>query len=246
MVRLPILVAIALFVSAASLRAQTRTDLSGHWDGGIHTPEMSISIQVDLTSNRAGQLAGTITVPPQNLRGLPLVIESVEGQAISFRFRGAPGNRVFQGVIAEDGQSIRGVFIQSGLTMPFTLSRTGAAQIDAPVRSAPISKELEGPWSATLEGTYQNGIPRQILLTLSNEPDGTSTGSVFNPGDGIEIPIASITQDASNVTLDLRAVGGSYSGKVNTEGTELVGTFIQGTAVLPLTFRRTAAGENPK
>ena len=75
---------------------------------------------------------------------------------------------------------------------------------------------------------------------LSNEPDGSSTGTVFNPGDGLEVPIASIRQDASTITLDLKAVGGSYSGKVNAEGTEIVGTFIQGTAVLPLTFRRSS------
>jgi hypothetical protein len=237
---------IVILFSTATLGAQTKTDVSGHWEGGIHTPEMSISIQVDLTNNSAGQLAGTISVPPQNLKGLPLVIESAEGQTINFRFRGAPGNRLFQGVISDDGASIRGSFMQSGYTMPFTLSRTGAAQIDAPVRSAPISKALEGPWSATLEGTYQNGIQRKIILTLENRPDGTSTGQVFNPGDGLEIPIASITQNASSVTLDLRAVGGSYSGRVNTEGTEMVGTFIQGTTVLPLTFRRAPAAESPQ
>jgi hypothetical protein len=244
--RRQILIAIALVLSAASAGAQMTLDPSGHWEGGIHTPEMSISIQVDLTRNSAGQLTGTISVPPQNLKGFPLVIESAEGRAISFRFRGAPGNRLFQGVIAEDSGSISGDFIQSGYTMPFALSRKGAAQIDAPIPSAPISKELEGPWSATLDGTYQNGIPRKIILTLSNQPDGTSTGSVFNPGDGLEIPITSITQNASNVTLDLRAVSGSYSGTINTEGTELVGTFIQGTAVLPLTFRRGPVADNTK
>jgi len=36
-------------------------------------------------------------------------------------------------VISEDGGSIRGSFIQSGYTMPFTLSRAGAAQIEPPV-----------------------------------------------------------------------------------------------------------------
>ena len=116
--RLSILVAIALLSSAAPSRAQTRADLSGHWDGGIQTPEISIS-------DSAGQLAGTISVPPQKLKGLPLVIESAEGQTIHFRFKGAPGNRLFQGVISEDGGSIRGSFIQSGYTMPFTLSRAG-------------------------------------------------------------------------------------------------------------------------
>jgi hypothetical protein len=240
-----LLTTIAFCVSAASLHAQT-ADPTGHWDGGIQTPELSISIQVDLTRNGTGQLAGTISVPPQNLKGFPLVIEAAEGRTLSFRFRGAPGNRLFQGVLADDGRSITGEFIQSGFAMPFVLSRTGSAQIDAPIRSAPITRELEGPWSATLDGTYQNGIPRKIFLTLANQPDGTSSGSVFNPGDGLEIPITSIMQDASSVTLDLRAVGGSYSGKVNAEGTELVGTYIQGTAVLPLTFRRTPAAENAK
>ena len=230
-----------LLLSAVAAHAQTASDPSGHWEGGIETPEGSIGVIVDLAKNTTGQLGGTIGVPPQNLKGFPLVIESADGRAITFRFKGAPGNRVFQGVVAEDGTSMSGEFIQSGFTMRFALARTGAARIEAPIRSAPIAKELEGPWSATLEGTYQNGIKRSVILMLSNQPDGSSTGSVFNPGDGLEIPIASIRQDASTITLDLRAVGGSFSGKVNADGTEIVGSFIQGTTVLPLTFRRSAA-----
>jgi hypothetical protein len=235
-------VLVLLLLSAVAAHAQGASDPSGHWEGGIETPEGSIGVIVDLAKNTEGQLAGTIGVPPQNLKGFPLVIESANGRAITFRFKGAPGNRVFQGVVAEDGTSMSGEFIQSGFTMRFALSRKGAAQIEAPVRSAPIRKELEGPWSATLEGTYQNGIKRSVILMLSNQPDGTSTGTIFNAGEGLEVPIASIRQDASTITLDLRAVGGTFSGKVNAEGTEIVGSFIQGTAVLPLTFRRSAAG----
>lgn len=235
-----------LLLSAVAAYAQGVSDPSGHWEGGIDTPRGSIGVIVDLARNSDGQLAGTIGVPPQNLRGFPLVIESTDGRAITFRFKGAPGNRVFQGVVAEDGTSMSGDFIQSGFTMHFALSRTGAAQIETPIRSAPIAKELEGPWSATLEGTNQNGTKRSVVLTLSNQPDGSSTGTVFNPGDGLEVPITSIRQEASTITLDLRAVGGSYSGKVNPEVTEIVGTFIQGTAVLPLTFRRSAPSEDAR
>jgi hypothetical protein len=135
-----------------------------------------------------------------------------------------------------------GKFIQGGFTTRFALSRKGAAQIEAPIRSDAISKALEGAWSATLEGAYQNGSKRSVILMLSNQPDGSSTGTVINPGDGLEVPIASIRQESSTITLDLRAVNGSYTGKVNAEGTEIVGTFIQGTAVLPLTFRRSTEG----
>jgi hypothetical protein len=195
---------------------------------------------VDLTRTASNELAGTISVPPQNLKGFPLVIETTEGRSLSFRFRGAPGSRQFQGTLSEDGASIAGNFTQGGYTMPFVLSRTGAAMIDAPVKSAAIGKELEGPWSATLDGAAPNGGPRRIVLTLFNQPDGTSTGTVFNSGEDLEIPIASITQKDSTVTLDLKAVGGSYSGTVNADGSELKGTYIQGTTVLPITFRRAA------
>jgi hypothetical protein len=235
-----------LLLTAVSAQAQKAGDPTGHWEGGIETPEGSIGVIVDLARNTEGQLGGTIGVPPQNLKGFPLVIESADGRAITFRFRGAPGNRVFQGMVADDGASMSGEFTQGGFSMHFALARKGAAQIDPPIRSAPIQKDIEGVWSAQLEGTYPNGIKRLVILTLSNQPDGTSTGTVLNPGDGLEIPIASITQAASAVTLDIRAVGGSFSGKVNADGTELAGTFIQGTTVVPLTFRRSAATENAR
>jgi hypothetical protein len=207
---------------------------------------MSIAIVVDLARNSSNALTGTISVPPQNLRGFPLVIEAAEGRSLSFRFRGAPGSRQFHGTLSEDGTSIAGEFVQGGYAMPFVLSRKGAPEIDAPVKSAAVGKELEGPWSATLDSAAPNGDPRRILLTLSNQPDGTSTGTLFNSGEGLQIPIASIPQKDSSVTLDLKAVGGSYSGTVNADGSELKGTYIQGTTVLPITFRRAAAAETAR
>lgn len=240
------LVAILVLWSAASLSARQGADPSGHWEGAIKTPEMSIEIVVDLARTPGNELAGTISVPPQNLKGFPLVIDTHDGRSLRFRFRGAPGSRQFQGTLSEDGASIAGNFTQGGYTMPFVLSRKGAAMIEAPVKSAPVGKEFEGPWSATLDGASPDGSARRIVLTLSNQPDGTSTGTVFNAGEGLEIPIASITQKNSTVTLDLKAVGGSYSGTVNADGSELKGTYIQGTTVLPLTFRRASATETPK
>jgi hypothetical protein len=77
---------------------------------------------------------------------------------------------------------------------------------------------------------------------MSNQADGTSTGSVTNLDEGgLEIPVV-ITQKGSSVTLDSTAVASSFSGTLNTEGTELVGTFHQASLELPLTFRRVAEG----
>ena len=49
---------------------------------------------------------------------------------------------------------------------------------------------------------------------------------------------SAITRTDASVTLDLEAISGSYTGVMNKEGTELVGTFRQGERTAPLTFRR--------
>src|SRR5207253_11486528 len=133
---------------------------------------------------------------------------------------------------------LSGDYTQLGYTMPFSLTRTGAPRNEARVKSAPIAKELEGTWNATLES---NGVGRQLVLTLSNQPDGTASGNILNVEEGLEIPIAAITQKASSLTLDIRAIGGSYSGALDAQGTELAGTLTQGPRAVPLTFRRAAA-----
>jgi hypothetical protein len=224
-----------LLVPPPSLRAQPAADPSGHWEGTVHAPNMEVKIEIDLAKNNKGELAGTFGNLEQNVKSLPLSSFAVDGQSIRFQIKGAPGERTFQGTLSADGQSLSGDYTQAGHAMPFTLSRTGDPRIEAPVRSAAIAKELEGTWNGTLD---VNGTRRRLVLAMSNQPDGTVTGSIVNVDEGLEIPITTITQRASGVALDLKAVGGSYTGALNAEGTELVGTWTQGTATLPLKFQR--------
>ena len=84
-----------------------------------------------------------------------------------------------------------------------------------------------------------NLVERRLVLTLSNQTD-SATGSVLSADEGLEIPIATISQNASSLTLVVKAIGGSYSGALNQDGTAMVGTWTQGPTSLPLTFRRAA------
>jgi hypothetical protein len=82
----------------------------------------------------------------------------------------------------------------------------------------------------------------RLLLTMSNQPDGTAIGSMVALDEGrLEIPV-SITQAASNLTIRLTAVGGWYTGVLNQEGTKFTGTYTEGNLTAPLTFRRAAIG----
>jgi hypothetical protein len=82
----------------------------------------------------------------------------------------------------------------------------------------------------------------RILLKMANQADGTSTGSLANLDEGaVDIPISAIAQTAATVSLDVKVVNGLFSGTVNAAGTELTGTWSQGTFSAPLNFRRASA-----
>jgi hypothetical protein len=231
--------------TAPSLLAQTAADPSGHWEGTIRASGMDVPVEIDLAKNSKGDLAGTFGQPAQHMKGLPLAGVSVNGTAVTFQIKGRePGDRAFKGTVSADGTTISGDFASRQVgTVPFTLTRTGAARIEATPASPAIGKELEGDWTGTLE---VNGIQLQLALTTSNQPDGTATGGLVNVAEGLELPISAIVQKASSVTFEVRAIGGAYSGTLNSDATELIGAFSQGSQTAPMTFRRAAVAADKK
>jgi len=220
----------ALLVPGPFLHAQVPADPSGHWEGSVQVPGMDLKFAVDLARNAKGELSGTLSVPSQKLTGLPLLKIAAEGKSISFYAR---RDQTLTGDLSDDGKSMSGTFAAEGAAVPFSLTRTGEPKIEPPVRSARIGKELEGTWHGTLERAGA-----RLVLTMSNQPDGTATGRVVNVDEGgLEIPVA-ITQNASSVTLDTTVIVAAFNGVLNQAGTELVGTWTQGSLALPLTFRR--------
>jgi hypothetical protein len=224
--------AAVLLLPGRSVGAQTAADPSGHWLGSVQIPNRELTFEVDLTRNDRGGLSGTMNNPVENVKGLPLRAVALEGKTLSFDAR---RDQPFKGVLSGDGKSVSGEYTLSGYVLPFTMSRTGDAEIIEPAKSGPIGKALEGQWNGTLNlGSKQ----LRLILKMSNRPDDTATGSIVSIDEGeLEIPVA-IKQTASSVVLDARLTGASYSGALNADGTELAGTFTQRDFVAPLTFRR--------
>src|SRR6266849_2458564 len=240
-----------LLSSISSLHAKTTADPSGHWEGTVSAPFGEVRIEVDLVKNAKGDLAGTFGQPAQELegrklpklKGLPLSNVAVKGKAVTFEMKATAEGGAFQGILLADGKSMSGDFASQGGAVPFRLTRTGDARIEAPPKSAPIGKEMEGIWNGTVD---VNGRQLRLVLKMSNQPDGTSTGSFASIDQGgIELPVA-IIQKAANLTVDVKATGGSYVGTLNAAGTELVGMFTTQGVALPLTFRGAVATESKK
>src|SRR5215831_7017050 len=130
----------ALLLAPVVSRAQAPTDPSGHWEGGVQTPNGELKLQIDLAKNQNGDFAGTIGIPAQNLKGLPLRKVSLDGTQVQFYAR---SDQPFFGALSPDGKSMSGNLSFSGYSLPMDMTRTGDATIAAPAKLAPIGKELE-------------------------------------------------------------------------------------------------------
>jgi hypothetical protein len=220
-----------MILYVAMLQAQTAPDPSGHWEGSVQIPGREMNFEVDLAKNSKGQFNGTIGVPAQNEKGVPLMNIVVDGTNITFGRSDQP----FHGVIAADGKSIFGDYTISGFVLPFTLSRTGEAHIEPAPKNRAVSKEFEGTWNGTLQTSTSK---LRFVLKMSNQRDGNSMATLLSLDEGgLELP-AAMTQEGRSLKLTFKSVGSSYSGDLNAEGTELSGTFSQGTFSRSLTFRR--------
>ena len=73
-------------------------------------------------------------------------------------------------------------------------------------------------------------------MKLANGPDAATGSLVSVDQGGVEIPITTITQAGSQLTLELPAIAGTYSGDLK-DG-KLVGTWSQGPGSAPLEFTR--------
>lgn len=228
-----VFVAAMTMASVTFAQPATATAPAGHWEGTIEVPGQPLAIQVDLAKT-GDKWDGTITIPAQNLKGFPLGGIQISGDKATFAITGAPGNPTFNGAVAKDGQTISGDFTQGGGTLPFKLTRSGDAKIEAPPKSTPITKELEGTWAGTLDA---DGKTLHLVLKLTNQKTG-ATGTLTSVDQGnAEIPITTVIQKGTHLTVTLRPINGTYEGDLK-DG-QLIGTWTQGAPkALPLVFKR--------
>jgi hypothetical protein len=221
-------------IMSTPLLGQRGADPTGHWEGTVTVPDNTLDFQVDIVRNADGALAGTISLPREKVKGLPLSKIAVNGAAVTFSARSDQG---FSGTLSADGTTIGGDFSMPEGTVPFRMTRLGDARLDPVPVSAKIDTSLEGTWNGIVQGRQKQ---IRLVLKMANRPDGSASGSIVNLDEGgLELPIV-ITQDAANVTLQATPVESSFTGTLNADGTVLAGTLHLGMQEAPLTFTKAA------
>ena len=96
---------------------------AGTWEGSVSVPGSELKIAVTLRQVSGAAWSGTIDIPAQGARDMPLGNVTVAGSDVSFALPAVPGSPTFKGTLSADGGSITGTFAQAGQTAPFKLQR---------------------------------------------------------------------------------------------------------------------------
>jgi len=228
-------VAACLWIACAgALSAQS--DMRGHWSGTIDTPAGALVMEVDLDKTASGWI-GSVSIPAQGASGLPLDAISFQDAKGSFKIKGGPGDPGFTGTLSTDGKILDGNFTQGPAAIPLKLTRTGEAKVELPKPSPPVTPEFVGTW----EGAIDFGATLHVTLKISNGQAGAEALMVSLDQGNAQIPVTTITQMGTKLTLDVKAVGGGYVGEMNKEGTQITGTWTQLGMSTPLVFKKAAA-----
>lgn len=109
--------------------------------------------------------------------------------------------------------------------------------------AASFAQDVTGDWNGKLS---VNGAELRLVLHIAKNPDGSlkaTLDSIDQNANGI--PVSSVALNGSQLSLQVKAVNGSYEGKVNAAASEIDGTWTQAMP-LELNFHRGGIAVKPK
>jgi hypothetical protein len=201
----------------------------------VQVPDRELTVVLDLEHSEGGSWRGSIIIPGLNIKGAPVADIVVNDSDASFTFKGARDlDATFKGHFGADG-TLAGDFTEAGNRAPFALKRIGPPQVEAPVRSTAIAREIEGEW----KGEYQIfGAPRHVTLKLMNGANGATAEFVVVGRRVNNLPVDLITQEGELIMIDSHQTGIGYEGRFDKNTNQIKGTFMHGPIDLPLVLRK--------
>lgn len=222
MMKIPTIAVCLWMGCAGAILAQN--DMRGHWTGSIDVPQVGpVGLEFDLDKTASGWI-GSASVPLQGASGIPLdAVTFADGKG-SFKLKGAPGDPTYTGTLSADGKTLDGTWTQQGQSVSLKLTRTGDAKVELPKPSPAVAAQFVGKWEGTVDFGQQ---PLRLALVISNESDGAHATLTSLDQGNAEIPVTTIEQKGTKLSLIVKAIGGDYEGELNSQGDEIKGTWSQ-------------------
>lgn len=241
-------------VAAHAQAGQSSPSAAATWAGVISLPGVALDVTVVLRQDGATRAwSGTIDIPAQKAKALPLGGIHVDGAAVAFAITGVGGNPTFTGTMGADGATMTGAFTQGPVSAPFQLRRTGP-----PTAAALRPQEPKPPFPYRVEDVaYRNDsaditiagtltlpqgagpFPAVVLISGSGAQDRDSTIGGHKPF--LLWADALTRRGVAVLRADDRGVGGTGRGPAQPTTRDLAGD-----ARAALAFLASRADINPK
>ena len=216
--------ACALGVSATrQVMAATATNLAGEWKGSL-MGQLPLVLHLDVDAK--GALTVTMDSPSQGANGLAGANVKLDEASLSFDIPSVGGN--YAGTVSADGKTISGTWSQGGHSMPLEWTFAGTAAQAAAAEAAVKPSPIDGDWAGALNA---GGQTLHVIFHFKAAPDGIlcSMDSVDQNAHGI--PCGDVKVSGKKVSLEAKAVNGTYAGTLRPDGKHMDGTWSQGQAL---------------
>jgi len=107
-----------------------------------------------------------------------------------------------------------------------------------PTPAGDSSPNVVGTW----EGTLDAGAARlKLVLHIDAAKEGALVGRLDSPDQGAtDLPIDSLSLAGNTLKFEMKSLGATYEGKLDSNGNQISGEFRQGGQAFPLVFNNTA------
>jgi hypothetical protein len=210
-------------------------DIEGTWEGtvnfegvGVDQGETSRSRVVLRIVKKGGEYSARADVIDCGFRNLPV---SIDYTYASLRLRVNPQIE-FEGKISADGTELDfGETVLRRTSKPDQVpEKLSEAEFTSRAGSA-----LQGYWKGLL-GTGPDALP--LSWKIAEGADGTFRAELDNPMQGALGQPTQVVYKRPTVKLVLATRNGMFQGEINTDNTELKGSWVQGGQSTPATFMR--------
>lgn len=123
-------VAILLFLPQI-IFSQDYSTIDGSWEGSIILQGQPLLISVTFNT-MDGETDGSINIPQQSAFNLPVQVPVLTADSLEFSFQTGTGTATFRADLeGPEAEDISGIFIQSGVELPFQITRSTAEDSDS-------------------------------------------------------------------------------------------------------------------
>jgi pimeloyl-ACP methyl ester carboxylesterase len=107
-----------------------------------------------------------------------------------------------------------------------------------------VSAQQHVPFTPGIEGIWQGelnvpGMVLRIVFKISKNPDGTLTGTLDSPDQGVTgIQVEKIILEDNTLYVEINSIGGTFKGKISNDFLTIEGNFKQAGQSLPLMMKK--------